>query len=76
MSVWSLEGECDDGKTYAVMVDSVTMTAFGPLMNSAGEVHAFVKWFTDNYRDDPRTRSARELADIFSGWAKDGRVFR
>jgi hypothetical protein len=43
VGVWILAGELE-GLTRAALVDSVTMTAFGPTFTDEEEAEAFLSW--------------------------------
>ena len=44
MGVWVLEGETDADVTSAVLVDSVTEQAFGPLFADREEADRYLAW--------------------------------
>ncbi len=66
MGVWTLRGQCE-GKTAAVMVDSVTMQAFGPLFGSQEDCDDFVEWCLATH-GDPRGMSALALESLREEW--------
>ncbi len=53
MAVWTLYGECE-GKSGAVMVDSVTMQAFGPVFGSRAECEGFLQYSRISGPIDPQ----------------------
>lgn len=61
MGVWTLEGTLDNDSTGAVLVDSVTMTAFGPVFTDGAEAESFLAWL--DHDTDPRTLEDRDLLD-------------
>jgi len=49
----------DKGIGLAVLYDTVTMTAFGPVMPSAAWAEAFLEWLGDTAHIDPQEVSRR-----------------
>jgi hypothetical protein len=68
-----LEARDDSGNEYAVLYDSVTMTAFGPLIHETAEMAsldaatAFLAWCPE----DPRGLNGAELEELLHQWLGD-----
>ena len=60
----------DDSREYAVFVDSVTETTFGPLMEDKAEAEEFMKYLTI----DPRNYTTVQLIKLLDEFRsmKDG----
>lgn len=67
MSCGIIKGECEDRPRQLVEIfyDSVTMTAFGPIMDE-GNAEAFADWL----RDDPRTYDANQLEKLYDKYQR------
>jgi hypothetical protein len=52
----------------AVMYDSVTDTAFGPLFESAEDIEAFLAWLHDETATDPRQMADALLTSWLIKW--------
>jgi len=66
MGIRILEGMYDGIETRAVMVDSTTENAFGPLFESGEHVEDFLAWVGR----DPRSLRALELQGLHADWRK------
>jgi len=67
MGIRILEGAYDGGdEVRAVMVDSTTEAAFGPLFESGEHVEDFLAWL----EQDPRGFRADQLASLHAEWRK------
>jgi hypothetical protein len=72
MGIRILEGMYDGSQHAAVLVDSVTDTAFGPLFNSSYHAEHFLEWLRENVTsDDARKLSAGELAEAHASWSEE-----
>ena len=69
MGIWVLEGEVHEGRWGAVLIDSVSEHAFGPVFESGTDAHSFLEWGED--RTDPRKFSWQELEEEIALWEKD-----
>lgn len=70
MGIRTLTGLYDGHQPAAVMIDSVTEKAFGPLFHSAEHVDDFLQWFAEQYgKTDPRSLEPAELEEITDQWA-------
>ncbi len=64
MGVRVLEGEYDGGpQVRAVLIDSVTETAFGPMFADTEEADGFLEWHRACGGKDVRTLDGEALAD-------------
>jgi hypothetical protein len=54
----------------AVMFDSVSGFAFGPLMDSEDEAELFIQHCREDHGKDPRSFSDAELSEIWANFAK------
>lgn len=61
MGVWTLAGRIDGSDHAAVMVDSVTMRAFGPIFADGDEVDGFIAWAHEVGAGDPRKMTSDVL---------------
>lgn len=68
MSVRILYGRYDAGPQAAVLVDSVTSTAFGPLFADAHEAEAFLVWLKAEHNLDARGGSDDDLREMLAEW--------
>lgn len=68
MGVRIVEGMADGTKQVAVLYDSVTGTAFGPLFEDADEAQAFLESLATHRKSDARMYSSAELAQILFEW--------
>ncbi len=68
MGIWTLEGKLDGTIGGAVMVDSVTMTAFGPVFDDAEDIDAFIVYARACNAGDLRALTAAELDNLHTAW--------
>lgn len=77
MGVRILEGTYDGTRDAAVLVDSVTGTAFGPLFADHDEAEAFLKWlegaetWPDRCSPDPRRIPVVQLAWLLQRYREE-----
>ncbi len=73
MGVRILEGRYDGIGTRAVLVDSVTEWAFGPLFDDLAEAEAFLEWIEDFAKPglDTRNLARYELRNYVSKFRRD-----
>lgn len=69
MSVRILAGLHDVDVPGAVLFDSVTGWAFGPVFDSAAEAEAFRDWLPD----DARSYEDNQLEQLYEQWLRAGR---
>lgn len=70
MSVRIIEGEYDGTTNGAVMVDSVTEWAFGPIFESTEEADLFILWHMREFGVCVRRATQPQLADRFGNFRK------
>ena len=72
MGVRILEGKYDARRTAAVLVDSVTETAFGPVFSSKAHAEDFLAWLPGHVTTDgdPRSFTPDQLEHVHSRWVK------
>lgn len=72
MGIRILEGMYDGHQHAAVLVDSVTETAFGPLFGSKYHAECFLEWLHDNVtEEDARKLSSEELSMAYDDWCEE-----
>lgn len=67
MGVRIIEGILDGTTDAAVLVDSCSSTAFGPLFDDADEAHGFLAWLGIDARKIDRSQLAGLLVAFRSG---------
>lgn len=71
MSVRILYGRYDAGPQAAVLVDSVTEVAFGPLFNSAHEAEDFLVYLKKEHGLSARGGSDDDLCEMLEAWREE-----
>lgn len=49
MALWKVTGTMDNGADGTVLIDSVSMLAFGPVFDSAEQADAFSEWACERF---------------------------
>jgi len=70
MGVRIIEGDYDGTTSGAVMMDSVTEWAFGPLFDNTEEAELFISWHQREYGTCVRRATQPQLADRFGIFRK------
>lgn len=68
--VLEASADCPDAPGQAVMFDSVTGHAFGPLFESGDDARDFLRWVELEALDDPRTLGMLRLHDALAAWRR------
>lgn len=67
MGTRTIAGTCSDAPQCAVMYDSVSMWAFGPIFPNRSTADAFIEWLTD----DPRAYRDGQLEQLYANWREE-----
>jgi hypothetical protein len=70
MGIRILEGDYDGTTSGAVMMDSVTEWAFGPLFDNGQEAELFILWHSREYGKCVSRATQPQLADRFCEFRK------
>lgn len=70
MGVRIIEGEYDGTASGAVMIDSVTEWAFGPIFDNSEEAELFILWHDREYGISVLRATQPQLADRFGDFRK------
>lgn len=65
MAVRIIEGTCNSGSSAAVLYCSTSMTAFGPVFESAEVAEAFLAWFRERHVMDVRSIDGTTLEERY-----------
>lgn len=68
MGIHILTGRLDGTRDAAVLIDSVTGTAFGPLFTDEDEAEGFLGWLKSTYGKDARILGETRLHELVDLW--------
>lgn len=61
-----------EGDDYACLYDSVSMWAFGPVVDiEETDLHDFVEWLTEEEFEDPRNLTATQLKEAYEQYLEE-----